>query len=39
MDSNNFIVLRVAKEVPGTLNDLYLGHSQKLFNRKQFAKV
>lgn len=37
--SNNFIVLREVKEIPGTLNGLYLWLSQRLFNRKQFAKV
>lgn len=37
--SNNFIVLREVKEIPGTLNGLYLWLSQRLFNRKQFIKV
>lgn len=37
--SNNFIVLREVKEIPGTLNGLYLWLSQRLFNRKQFSKV
>lgn len=37
--ANNFIVLREVKEIPGTLNGLYLWLSQRLFNRKQFAKV
>lgn len=37
--SNNFIVLREVKEIPGTLNGLYLWLSQRLFNRKQFTKV
>lgn len=37
--SNNFIILREVKEIPGTLNGLYLWLCQRLFNRKQFAKV
>ncbi|XP_025834904.1 ankyrin repeat domain-containing protein 50-like isoform X2 [Agrilus planipennis] len=37
--SENFIVLREVREIPGTLNGLYLWLSQRLFNRRQFAKV
>ncbi|PSN47818.1 Ankyrin repeat domain-containing protein 50 [Blattella germanica] len=37
--AENFIVLREVREIPGTLNGLYLWLSQRLFNRKQFAKV
>lgn len=37
--SDNFIVLREVREIPGTLNGLYLWLSQRLFNRRQFAKV
>ncbi|XP_058805828.1 ankyrin repeat domain-containing protein 50-like isoform X2 [Phymastichus coffea] len=34
-----FIVLREVREIPGTLNGLYLWLCQRLFSRKQFAKV
>lgn len=37
--SDNFIVLREVREIPGTLNGLYLWLSQRLFNRRQFSKV
>ncbi|GLH13787.1 Ankyrin repeat and KH domain-containing protein mask [Gryllus bimaculatus] len=37
--AENFIVLREVREIPGTLNGLYLWLCQRLFNRKQFAKV
>ncbi|XP_063929653.1 ankyrin repeat domain-containing protein 50 isoform X3 [Zophobas morio] len=37
--SDNFIVLREVREIPGTLNGLYLWLCQRLFNRRQFAKV
>ncbi|XP_044735383.1 ankyrin repeat domain-containing protein 50 isoform X2 [Chrysoperla carnea] len=37
--SENFIILREIKEIPGTLNGLYLWLCQRLFNRKQFFKV
>lgn len=37
--ADNFIVLREVREIPGTLNGLYLWLCQRLFNRKQFAKV
>ncbi|XP_044764260.1 ankyrin repeat domain-containing protein 50-like isoform X2 [Coccinella septempunctata] len=37
--SDKFIILREVREIPGTLNGLYLWLSQRLFNRKQFAKV
>ncbi|XP_017771956.1 PREDICTED: ankyrin repeat domain-containing protein 50 isoform X2 [Nicrophorus vespilloides] len=37
--SENFIVLREVREIPGTLNGLYLWLCQRLFNRRQFAKV
>lgn len=37
--SDNFIVLREIKEIPGTLNGLYLWLCQRLFNKKQFSKV
>ncbi|XP_051163181.1 ankyrin repeat domain-containing protein 50 [Leptopilina boulardi] len=37
--SENFIVLREVREIPGTLNGLYLWLCQRLFSRKQFAKV
>ncbi|KAJ9584058.1 hypothetical protein L9F63_021595 [Diploptera punctata] len=37
--AENFIVLREVREIPGTLNGLYLWLSQRLFNRKQFSKV
>ncbi|KAM5194110.1 ankyrin repeat domain-containing protein 50 [Mantella aurantiaca] len=35
----NFIMLREIREIPGTLNGLYLWLCQRLFVRKQFAKV
>ncbi|CAH0549633.1 unnamed protein product [Brassicogethes aeneus] len=37
--SDNFIVLREVREIPGTLNGLYLWLCQRLFNRRQFSKV
>lgn len=37
--AENFIVLREIREIPGTLNGLYLWLCQRLFNRKQFSKV
>lgn len=37
--SDSFIVLREVREIPGTLNGLYLWLCQRLFNRRQFAKV
>ncbi|CAG9770200.1 unnamed protein product [Ceutorhynchus assimilis] len=37
--AENFIVLREVREIPGTLNGLYLWLCQRLFNRRQFAKV
>ncbi|XP_076643310.1 uncharacterized protein LOC143353690 isoform X2 [Halictus rubicundus] len=37
--AENFIVLREVREIPGTLNGLYLWLCQRLFSRKQFAKV
>lgn len=37
--TENFIVLREIREIPGTLNGLYLWLCQRLFSRKQFAKV
>ncbi|XP_076253776.1 uncharacterized protein LOC143192364 isoform X4 [Rhynchophorus ferrugineus] len=37
--ADNFIVLREIREIPGTLNGLYLWLCQRLFNRRQFAKV
>lgn len=37
--ANNFIVLREIKEIPGTLNGLYLWLCQRIFTRKQFAKI
>ncbi|XP_029107890.1 ankyrin repeat domain-containing protein 50 [Scleropages formosus] len=36
---DNFIVLREIRDIPGTLNGLYLWLCQRLFVRKQFAKV
>jgi len=33
------IVLREVREIPGTLNGLYLWLCQRFFNRKQFSKV
>ncbi|XP_041120719.1 ankyrin repeat domain-containing protein 50 [Polyodon spathula] len=35
----NFIMLREIRDIPGTLNGLYLWLCQRLFVRKQFAKV
>ncbi|GFY50584.1 ankyrin repeat domain-containing protein 50 [Trichonephila inaurata madagascariensis] len=35
----NFIMLREIREIPGTLNGLYLWLCQRLFVRKQFNKV
>ncbi|XP_046742659.1 ankyrin repeat domain-containing protein 50 isoform X1 [Diprion similis] len=37
--AENFIVLREVREIPGTHNGLYLWLCQRLFSRKQFAKV
>nr|XP_033806165.1 ankyrin repeat domain-containing protein 50-like [Geotrypetes seraphini]XP_033806166.1 ankyrin repeat domain-containing protein 50-like [Geotrypetes seraphini]XP_033806167.1 ankyrin repeat domain-containing protein 50-like [Geotrypetes seraphini]XP_033806168.1 ankyrin repeat domain-containing protein 50-like [Geotrypetes seraphini] len=37
--SENFIVLREIRDIPGTLNGLYLWLCQRLFTRKQFARV
>jgi len=37
--SENFIVLREVREIPGTLNGLYLWMCQRLFTKKQFYKV
>ncbi|XP_070165470.1 ankyrin repeat domain-containing protein 50-like isoform X2 [Polyergus mexicanus] len=37
--AENFIVLREVREIPGTLNGLYLWLCQRLFSRKQFSKV
>ncbi|XP_013785326.1 ankyrin repeat domain-containing protein 50-like [Limulus polyphemus] len=37
--SENFIMLREIREIPGTLNGLYLWLCQRLFVRKQFSKV
>lgn len=37
--AENFIVLREVREIPGTLNGLYLWLCQRLFSRKQFTKV
>ena len=37
--SENFIVLREIREIPGTLYGLYLWLCQRLFTKKQFAKV
>uniref|UniRef100_A0A8C8DG22 Ankyrin repeat domain containing 50 n=1 Tax=Oryzias sinensis TaxID=183150 RepID=A0A8C8DG22_9TELE len=36
---DNFIMLREVRDIPGTLNGLYLWLCQRLFIRKQFAKV
>ncbi|CAG0901586.1 unnamed protein product, partial [Cyprideis torosa] len=35
----NFINLREIRDIPGTLNGLYLWLSQRLFTRKQFQKI
>lgn len=37
--SENFIILREIREIPGTINGLYLWLCQRLFHRKHFAKV
>jgi len=37
--SENFIVLREIREIPGTLYGLYLWLCQRLFTKKQFSKV
>ena len=37
--ANNFILLREIKEIPGTLNGLYLWLCQCLFVKKQFEKI
>lgn len=37
--AENFIMLREIREIPGTLNGLYLWLCQRLFVRKQFNKV
>lgn len=37
--AENFIILREVREIPGTLNGLYLWLCQRLFSRKQFGKV
>ncbi len=37
--AENFILLREIREIPGTLNGLYLWLCQRLFVRKQFSKV
>lgn len=37
--AENFIMLREVREIPGTLNGLYLWLCQRLFVRKQFNKV
>ncbi|KAJ8298058.1 hypothetical protein KUTeg_024589 [Tegillarca granosa] len=37
--SENFIMLREIREIPGTLNGLYLWLCQRLFVRKQFTKI
>lgn len=37
--AENFIMLREIREIPGTLNGLYLWLCQRLFVRKQFVKV
>ncbi|CAM1292374.1 ANKRD50 (predicted) [Pycnogonum litorale] len=37
--ANSFIMLREIREIPGTLNGLYLWLCQRLFTRKQFAKI
>jgi len=37
--SENFIVLREIREIPGTLYGLFLWLCQRLFTKKQFAKV
>ncbi|KAG8226334.1 hypothetical protein J437_LFUL009911 [Ladona fulva] len=37
--ADGFVGLREVREIPGTLNGLYLWLCQRLFNRKQFARV
>jgi ankyrin repeat protein len=37
--ADNFIMLREIREIPGTLNGLYLWLCQRLFVRKQFVKI
>ncbi|ESO89482.1 hypothetical protein LOTGIDRAFT_165076 [Lottia gigantea] len=37
--ADNFIMLREIKEIPGTLNGLYLWLCQRLFVKKQFDKI
>ncbi|XP_052280543.1 ankyrin repeat domain-containing protein 50-like isoform X2 [Dreissena polymorpha] len=37
--AESFIMLREIREIPGTLNGLYLWLCQRLFVRKQFSKV
>ncbi|XP_076117972.1 uncharacterized protein LOC143085486 isoform X2 [Mytilus galloprovincialis] len=37
--SENFIMLREIREIPGTLNGLYLWLCQRIFGRKQFTKI
>ncbi|KAJ1164955.1 hypothetical protein NDU88_005387 [Pleurodeles waltl] len=37
--SESFIVLREIRDIPGTLNGLYLWLCQRLFTRKQFAHI
>jgi hypothetical protein len=37
--AENFIMLREVREIPGTLNGLYLWLCQRLFVRKQFSKI
>ena len=37
--ADNFIMLREIREIPGTLNGLYLWLCQRLFIKKQFAKI
>lgn len=37
--AENFIMLREIKEIPGTLNGLYLWLCQRLFVRKQFSRI
>lgn len=37
--AENFIMLREIREIPGTLNGLYLWLCQRIFGRKQFTKM
>ncbi|KAK6172468.1 hypothetical protein SNE40_016108 [Patella caerulea] len=37
--ADNFIMLREIREIPGTLNGLYLWLCQRLFVKKQFEKI